>query len=104
MALGGCHSPPPQSRKMYLSPGWKKKRQKNLSVLWILKVTATKDYSEFLSLKTKDMSYTLLVVPRGKSVPRPGLGTQDGSNVSVNSSFPKKQRKNTLSKALFPKI
>lgn len=75
-------------------------------MLWVLKVTATKDYSRLLQIscvKRKGMCNPLLVVPRGKSVPRPILDTKDGSNVSMNSSFSKKQHKNALSKVLFSK-
>lgn len=69
----------------------------------LLEVTTTKTIPSFklLCLKRKDISYPLLSVPGGKSVPCPVLGAYDGSNVSLNSSFFKKQSKNIFSKAFF---
>ena len=91
-----CTSGPESGRRnpkrIYICPQyWKLQPQKTIPDFYIL------------CLKRKDMSYPLLVVPRGKSLPCPVLGTWDGSSVSMNSSFSKKQHKNALSKALFSK-
>lgn len=99
MALGAHHSPVPSLEGCTSGPEAGEETPKGPKPA-VLKVTTTKTIPSFklLCLKRKDISYPFLSVPGGKSVPCPVLGTYDGSNVSMNSSFFKKQSKNIFSK------